>query len=143
LNIHDPLAQVGIVDGFQSLAIFLNDLLEDMLDIAMIPLEPPQNFIDQSSVFHNEQVRIENTRVLRSDGGNDTALDVEKLDARGNQRRFESDNFSRKFFRRNAAREDFLVFGIIYKGREMGYPLGDRNTMKPLFLFVFNGGVHS
>ena len=39
LNIHDPLAQVGVVDRFQSLAVFLDDLLEEMLDISMIWLE--------------------------------------------------------------------------------------------------------
>ncbi len=113
-----------------------------MLDIAMISLETPKDFVDQSSVLHDKQVRIENTRILRADGGNDAALDVEKLDARLNQRGLEPGNLTGEFLRGDIPREDFLILGIINEGRKMSDTLGNRNTLESLFHFILKGGIH-
>ena len=142
MNIHDPLAQVGIVDGFQSLAVFLDDLLEDMLDIAMISLETAKHFVDQRSVLHDKQVRIENTRILRADGRNDAALDFKQFDARRNQRGLEPGNLAGELLPRDVPREDLLILGIINKGRKMSDSLSYRNTLESLFHFFLKGGIH-
>ncbi len=79
LDVERALAQVGIVDLAQGLGVMRCHPLENEFDVAQVRLQLAQDFVDQRPVFDHEQVGIENSRVLRSDGLSDLFLHLEDL----------------------------------------------------------------
>jgi len=80
-DVHDPFAQVGIVDCAQRANVFLRDLVEDILDVALLAFEAFEHLVDERAVLDDEQVGVENARVLRADRGGDALLDFEQFPA--------------------------------------------------------------
>ena len=93
LDIDHPLAKIGIIDGAESAAILLRDLMEGVFDIVSLLFKISEDFIDQRAVFDHQKMRIKNPRILGADGVGDSLLDLEQLGASGDQGRFETGDF--------------------------------------------------
>ena len=90
LKIDRALAQIRIVDLAQRFGITVRDFLKNPFDVATFALQPAQHFIDQRPVFDDKKVRIENRGVLGADRFRDFLLHLEDLDARLDERSFET-----------------------------------------------------
>ena len=89
LDIERAFAEIRIVDLAEGFGVMFRHFMENKFHVAKIGLEFAQYFVDQRPVFDDEQMRIENARVFRTDRFGDTLLHFENLRARLDERRFE------------------------------------------------------
>ena len=54
LDIHNAFPEIGVIDGFEGLAIFAGYLLEDVFDAEVVSLQATQHLVDECAVLHNE-----------------------------------------------------------------------------------------
>ena len=92
LDLERALVKIWVVDFPQGIRVMSRHFLEHELDIAKIGLEFAQHFIDQGSVFDDQQVCVKNPGVLRPNRLGDALLHFENLRTGLNQRRLETGN---------------------------------------------------
>ena len=104
LDINDALPEVGVVDGFECLAVFVGDFLEDVFDAEMVALETAQNLVDQCAVLNDKEVSVKNTGVVGTDSGGNFLLDFKQFDTRGYEGRLKARNLARHILGGNCFR---------------------------------------
>src|SRR6516165_6547210 len=139
MNIKCPLTEIRIVDFAQSLRVSIRDFGEDELDVELVPLKCAKHFVDQCSVFDNQQMSVENTGILCADRFSNTLLHLENLCASGDERAFESDDLVRNIGCVNSPLWRFFVVGMVNKNNPAGYPWAYAESLKSYFLTAHSG----
>ena len=85
LDVDDALLQVGVVDRTERAAVFFRDLVENEFDVVQLALQSAQGLVDQRAVLDHQEVRVEDTGIVRTDRPGDFLLDIEKLLTRGDE----------------------------------------------------------
>ena len=135
LNIDSTLAQIRVVDLTQRVGVTLRYFLKNIFNIAAVGFEFAQNFIDERSVFHHEQMRIENTRILGPDRLCDALLHLENLPARLHERGLETRNLFRDVSWFDPVACDIVHF-VAHDVRATARDArSDSDTLKANFLF--------
>ena len=142
LDVNDTLPEVGVIDSFKCLAVFVGDFLEDVFDAEMVALETAQDFVDESAILDYKEVGVENTGVMGADGGGNFLLDFEQFDARRYECRLEAGNLARHILGGNRFWKNLLLLGQMNECGEMRDALGNRYALEPLFGFYFFNSPH-
>ena len=95
LDIDSALAQIRIVDLAQRVGVTLRYFLKNIFNVAAVGFEFAKHFVDQRPIFHDQQMRIENARILGPDRLCDALLHLENLPARLHERGLETRNLLR------------------------------------------------
>ena len=136
LDIHDALAQVGIVDGAEGAAILFRHLVEGVFDVVTLVFEIPKDLIDQRAVFDDEKMGVKNAGILGANGVRDTLLDLKKLGASGDECGLEARDFFGKLLRGDRVKGNLLIVQPVNNYPRVGDPRRNRNTLKTGFLLA-------
>ena len=101
LDVEGALAQIRIIDLPESFGVPRRDVMKDRFDVKVIAFQFAQDLVDQSAIFHHQEMGIENSRIFRPDCLRNLLLHFENLNARLHQRRFEAGDLGRDLRRRN------------------------------------------
>ena len=142
LDVNDALPEVGVIDSFKCLAVFVGDFLEDVFDAEMVALETAEDFVNESAILDYKEVGVENTSVVGADGGRNFLLDFEQFDTRGYEGCLKAGNLARHILGGNRFWKNLLLLGQMNECRKMRDALGNRYAVEPLFGFDFFNAPH-
>ena len=97
-----------------------------MLDVDLLLVNHPIDLVNQRRVVENEQVRVENARVLGAEGIGHFALHVEDLLAGLGERAFQPLDFLRQFRFGNFMTRNRVVGFAEHNDPVPAHPLGNR-----------------
>jgi hypothetical protein len=92
-DIEGALSKVRIIDFAEGLSVAVGDRLEGVFNIELIADEESEDFIDEGTIFDDEEVGIKNASVFGSDGFCDALLHLENLDSGGDESGLEAIDF--------------------------------------------------
>ena len=135
-NIHDPLAQVRIVNCSESAAILLRHLVKGIFDIVPVAFEIAEDLVDERAVLDDKKVRVKNAGIFGADGVGNALLNFEKFGARGDEGGLKTRNFFGKFLGGNRVKGNLLVVQPVDKYSSVSDARRYRDTLETSFLLA-------
>src|SRR5271166_4807172 len=139
MNIKSAFSQIRIVDFTQSTGVPIGNFGEDKLDVELFYLEVAEHFINQSTIFDDQKVRVEYAGILCSDRFGDPLLHLKDLRPGRDQGCFEAGNLPCNLRIIDRSFRWLFVVGVVEKHYPSSTPRSNADPVKSHFLTAHSG----